>query len=211
MSGIFASQGAAELTTAAVLVLSAGLSAAMSVRCLKRRNRPLLFWSAGLWLFTFGALLELMFAGNIYSSFAAKAYLLVAAVLVGTLALGSIQLSKSSRIRKGYYLFFILSSAFLVYSLLTTSVGNLLVDYVVAAPIPAQIILASSVITLPAAAVLVVFAYKSYKARRDPRFLSIIVGVIAVSAAGGLYIVQYPSFLYVAEVAGILLLWYGFL
>lgn len=112
MSGIFASQGAAELTTAAVLVLSAGLSAAMSVRCLKRRNRPLLFWSAGLWLFTFGALLELMFAGNIYSSFAAKAYLLVAAVLVGTLALGSIQLSKSSRIRKGYYLFFILPQLF---------------------------------------------------------------------------------------------------
>lgn len=208
--GVLASQSAAELTTLVTLLFSLGLSVAISVRYARRRNSSMMFWSIGLWLFTFGALLELMFAVDVYSEGLAKLYLLVVAVLVEFLALGSIQFSRSVRIRNWYYLFVILSTVFMAYSLLVTSVSNMVVNYVVAVSPPMLVIVASSLMTIPASIILVVFAYKAYKARKDPRLLSIIAGVIIVGIAGGLYIAQYPSFLYIAEVAGILLLWYGF-
>jgi hypothetical protein len=50
----------------------------------------------------------------------------------------------------------------------------------------------------------------SYRKTRNKKLLSIIAGVIVVSIAGTLYIVAFPAFLYYAELAGIALLWLGF-
>ncbi|MDE1870492.1 MAG: hypothetical protein KGH71_05965, partial [Candidatus Micrarchaeota archaeon] len=64
--------------------------------------------------------------------------------------------------------------------------------------------------TFPAATVLVIVAAMGYRRTRSLKMVSIIAGVVVVSVAGTLYIASFPSFLYYAEFAGMLLLWMGF-
>ena len=207
---IFASQLSAILTSLITLLLSVGLSVTITKRYIIKRHASLIFWASGLWLFSIGVLMELIFAFGAYSDGMMKAYLLIVAVLVELLALGSVQLARSKLIKQVYYAFVIASTAFLTYSVLESSMNSMIVDYVVAGQPPALITIASTLVTVPAAIMLVAFAYVSYRARKDIRMLSIIAGVIVVSISGALYVVQYPAFLYLAEVIGIGLLWYGF-
>ncbi len=207
---ILTTQAAAEATTIITFILTLGLAIIITKRYLKKRSASLLFWSLGIWLFTTGVLLEIIFAFGAYSAILMNAYLLVVALIVEVLALGSMQLIKSIRIKRAYYAFAILSTMLLIYSLSVTNPGNLITEYVVGG-IPSNfVLLTSSIITFPAAIILAVVAYKGYRKTHDRRMLSIIAGVVIVSIAGTLYIIQYPAFLYIAEFAGILLLWYGF-
>ncbi len=98
----------------------------------------------------------------------------------------------------------------MVYSLCVSNIGNILINYVVYAPLPSLVIIASSTVTFPAAAVIIAVAALSYKSTKSRKMLSIITGVVIVSIAGTLYIAAYPEFLYYAEFVGILLLWLGF-
>ncbi len=77
-------------------------------------------------------------------------------------------------------------------------------------PLPLSVVITSSIVTFPAAAILIIVAGISYYRGHDKKMLSIILGTIIVSIAGTLYIVQFPAFLYYAEFIGIVLLWLGF-
>ncbi len=169
-----------------------------------------MFWSLGMWAFTIGVLLEIVFASGIYSGFLISTYLFLVALLVNLLALGSMQLVKSANAKRAYYAFSVVSLAFLAYSLLASKIPNLMYNYIVYGPLPLLAVISSSVITFPAAAILVIVALLSYLKRKDYRNVSIIAGVVIVSIAGTLYIAAFPSFLYIAEFIGILLLWIGF-
>ncbi|MDE1834018.1 MAG: hypothetical protein KGH64_01635, partial [Candidatus Micrarchaeota archaeon] len=151
------------------------------------------------------------FAVGIYSGLLIKLYLILVAILVELLALGSIQLIKSVKLKRFYYVFVVISTLLLIYFTAVTDMGNLIQYYVVWNPPPLSVILLSSLITFPAAIVIAGIALKGFLQRRSYKLLSIIIGVIEVSIAGTLYIVAYPAFLYIAEVLGILLLWYGFI
>ena len=131
-------------------------------------------------------------------------------MLVELLALGSMQLVKNRNAKKVYNVFVILSTLLLAYSLMISNIGNIITDYVVFGLLPISVVITSSIITFPAAIILIAVAVKSYLVKRSSKLLSIIAGVIIVSIAGTLYIVQYPAFLYIAEFVGILALWYGF-
>ncbi|MGD0511551.1 MAG: hypothetical protein ABSA33_06990, partial [Candidatus Micrarchaeaceae archaeon] len=95
-------------------------------------------------------------------------------------------------------------------SLVATKVTNFIVNYIAYGNPPLLVIYSSSIVTFPAAAILITVALKSYLKTKSYRMLSIIIGVVIVSIAGTLYIVQFPSLLYAAEFIGILLLWVGF-
>ncbi len=209
-AGILTSQLSAILTSTITLLLSVGLSITITRRYIIKRHASLAFWASGLWLFSIGVLMELIFAFGAYSGVMMKTYLLIVAVLVELLALGSLQLAKPRPIKLAYYVFILASTVFLIYSVLESSMTNMIVDYVVAGQPPVLVTIASTIVTVPAAIVLVASAYVSYRAKKDVRMLSIIAGVVVVSVSGALYIVQYPSFLYIAEVVGVGLLWYGF-
>ncbi len=208
---ILTSQFAVEATVIITLLLTLGLAAVISQRYLKKRSLSLLFWSSGIWLFVIGMFQELLFAVGVYSSLLINSYLFIVALLVEALALGSIQLVKSNNIRNGYYVFVVLSTLLLAYSLVASPVGNIITDWIVYGNLPLFVALTSSLVTFPAAIVLAGVAIKGYLKTRSRKLLSIITGVIIVSIAGTLYIVQYPAFLYIAEFVGILALWYGFI
>ena len=204
-------QEVVEFSTVSIFVLAAILAAFLTQNYLQRHSRSYLFWSIGLWLFALSVLEELLFSAGYFGESLIKSYLGLAALLVEFLALGSIQLVKSSRVRTAYYAFCIVSTVALGFFLGSETIGeSIIVNYVVSGVPPLSIVTISSVITFPAAIVLVLMAALSYRKTKSPKMLSIIAGVVIVAIAGSLYIAQFPAFLYYSEFIGILLLWLGF-
>ncbi len=211
MLELLTSQLAVQATTIIILLLSVGLAVVITRKCIAKPSRPLMLWSIGLWLFVLGVLIEVVFAYNAYSEFLIASYLFVVALLVEFLAMGSMQLVDSHRLRLAYYAYNAVFTLLLLYSLVASHIGYILTEYVVFGNLPYWVAIWSAFITFPAALVLVIVAAKSYIKKRSNKLLSIIVGVIVVSVAGTLYLVQYPAFLYLSEFVGILCLWYGFI
>ncbi len=197
-------------STVVIFILSSVLAAYMTKDYLRKKTLSPLFWSIGLWLFALGVALESFFAAGVYSEFLIGMYLFIVAALVNSLAIGSIMLIKNKAIKTIYYIFSVVSLAFLLISVFTSRIGNVMITYVVAGVLPLSVITSSSLVTGPAAVILVVVALKSYLSTKDKKMLSIIAGVVVVSVAGGLYIAAFPAFLYYSEFIGVLLLWIGF-
>lgn len=211
MTGLLASRAFVESSTVLILVLTAALAALMTARYSRKRSMPLLFWSTGMWAFTIGVLLEVLFAMGIYSELLISIYLFIVVIVVESLALGSMQLVKAKRLRQSYYIYSAISTMLLAYSLYISSIGNIIVSHIVFGVLPIPVVVASSIVTFPAAAILIAVAAISYMRRHSYKMLSIIAGVIVVSVAGTLYIAAIPVFLYYSEFIGILLLWMGFI
>ena len=208
---ILTTQLSVEVTTVVTFVLTLALAAVMTQRYLSKKARSLMFWCAAVWIFAVAVFLEILFAYGLNSEPLISAYLLLVAILVELLALGSMELIKSKRARELYGAFAVLSTILLIYSLSASRMGNMLTDYIVYGNLPLSVAITSSLITFPAAAIIVAIAAKSYLVRRSNKLLSIIAGVVIVSVAGTLYIVQFPALLYISEFIGILALWYGFI
>ena len=204
------SQTTVEISTVIIFVLSAVLAAYLTLNYLQNRRRSSLFWSAGMWVFAISVLFETIFAFGPYNQLSIASYLFLVALLVNLLALGSMELIKSYRLRLSYYVFSIASLSLLAYSLISTSIGNLMITYVVAGLTPVFVTISSSIVVFPAAVILVTIAALSYRKTHNYKMLSIIAGVVVVSIAGTLYIAAFPALLYYSELIGIVLLWFGF-
>ena len=199
-----------EVSTLVIFAFTAILAGYLTKNYLRGRRRSTLFWSIGLWLFAIGVILETAFAFGAYDALLIDVYLFIVALLVNSLALGSMELLGNSRLKTYYYVFSAVTLTALAFSLAFTSPGDLLLNYVVAVPLPMLTTITSSFVTFPAAVILVVIAAKSFMKTRSKKMLSIIAGVVVVSIAGSLYIAAFPAFLYYSEFIGIVLLWLGF-
>ncbi len=204
-------QSIVGISVIAILLLSAALAAYITRVWLRKRTKPYLYWSIGMWLFAIDVLLELFFAYGTYTQFLIKFYLFTVALIVLFLSLGSLELTSWKRTKLCYIAFAVAASLLLLYSLMASSIGNIITEYIVFGNLPLIVILASSIVTFPAAIVLVLVAGLSYRRKRSNKMLSIIAGTVIVSIAGTLYIASYPEFLYLSEFLGILLLWIGFI
>ena len=211
MAGIFASQAFVEFSTLLILVLTLGLAIIMSYRYVRKHSKPLLYWSTGMWFFAIGVLLEVIFAFGIYSEFLIALYLFIVVMVVESLAIGSMQLIKSIKLKSSYYIYSIITTVLLAYSLYASNIGNVITNHIVFGALPIFIVITSSIVTFPAAAILIAIAAISYLHRHSAKMLGIIAGVVVVSIAGTLYIAAIPAFLYYSEFIGILLLWLGFI
>lgn len=203
-------QAEALSITTVTFVLSVALALYMTQKYRKSRKRNLLLWSAGMQAFAVGVFLEVVFALGVTTNFLTSFYLFLVAVIVELLALGSIQLVKSKAIKKAYYAFCIITTLLLLYSVVISDTSKFVVNYVAWGVPPLLITAFSTLITIPASIMLVAVAILSYLKTRNRKLLSIIAGVVFVVIAGTLYIVSFPSLLYISEFVGILLLWYGF-
>jgi len=198
------------VSTLAITLLSAWLAVLLYSNYREKKNLSYAFWSAGLALFAIGTLLEAIFAYGIYSQLLAKFYLFVVALLVVLLGEGSALAVKNKIVTYAYTIFVVAASLFMLYALAVSTIGNIIVNYVVYGALPIYVVVASSIATFPAVIMIIAAAVISYRHTRNVKMLSIIAGVIIVSIAGTLYIVQFPVLLYYAEAVGIALLWLGF-
>jgi hypothetical protein len=186
------------------------LARKLIVKYAKTRVSSYLLWGIGMWLFGLAAFLEAEFALGIYSAALIDFYLFIVVVLVQFLSFGSVELVKTMSYRKAYYAFSIAIAALVLLSVAFTAPGDLMQNYVVTGAPGLAVIITSTIATSAASVVLVVTAVKSYIAKRNPRMLSIIAGVVIVAAAGSFYIAAVPEFLYYSEFIGMVLLWLGF-
>lgn len=198
------------VSIAIILILSAILSIFLTTTYLAKKTSSYASWSIGLWLFTFAVLEEFLFSFGIYSQFLIRSYLAAVAILVQVLAIGSLQLFGQRRPLVAYYVYSATVTIVLFAALYTATVGDIISSYVVYGGLPLAVMISSSLVTFPAAAILVAVAAISFHKTHNWKMISIIAGVVVVSIAGTLYIAKFPVFLYYAEFGGILLLWAGF-
>ncbi len=196
--------------TSVVFILSLGLTVVMGLKAVKVKSRSLQFWFSGMVVFTLSVLLEIIFALGYYPSFLLKSYLFLVAAIVELLALGSVSITRNGRNTMVYSIYVLITSVFLIYTLASGTLGKMIISHVFFGALPILVTVASSLITFPAAVIILVKAALDFRKSHSPSMVSIIVGVIVVSVAGTLYITGFPSFLYLAEFIGIFLLWFGF-
>ncbi len=198
-------------TVVFVTIASFFLAMFMTKNYLSSRGKSQLFWSFGLWLFFVDALLEIVFAVGIKGQGLFDLYLFTVAVLVQLLSLGSLFLLKNALYNKAYSAFSVVFDAVLAISLILFPTGNILIGGVVAGVLPIAVVVSSSIISFPAAIILIATALISFRKTSNKKMISIIAGTVIVSAAGSLYIAYFPETLYYSELLGIVFLWAGFI
>lgn len=197
------------------LFVLSGAALALAVLVLLRfradRQACHLYWGVGLFLFFLTLVEEATLDLGVWSQPLIQSYLILVAVLVGILSLGSAELSLAGRWRTAYFGYIgATSAALVVVGLLVPVPTSIISSGVVSGLPPPSVDLLSSLITFPAATLLVVSSvYGAFKRHRWS-LLFIAAGTLVVSAAGTLYLVQLPATLYYAEFVGILLLFLGF-
>ena len=202
------------LIAASLAVLSAvafALALMVFLRFYRERQACHLYWSVGLFLVFVTLAQEVPLYVGIWSEPLIQSYLILVAVLVGVLSLGSAELSLSGRWRTLWFGYMgAMSVALVVCGLIVSVPSSVVVDGVVSGLPPPVIEVLSSLITFPAAALL--FVSSLYGAIRQHRLnlLYIAAGTAVISAAGALYLVSFPATLYYAEFVGVVLLFLGF-
>ena len=186
------------------------LSSRLLIKYRKTKLNSYLFWGLGISLFGAAALLEVIFALNIYSTILIDLYLFIVVLVVQFLSIGSMQMVKEKMYRYIYYLFSAAIALLAFLSIVYTNQGYLIQNYVVAGLPTISVIITSTIATVASSIVIVALAILSYLKKRSNKMLSIIAGVVVVACAGTLYIASFPELLYYAEFLGTLLLWFGF-
>ena len=200
---------AASLVVLSIIAL--GLAALVLRRYWLERRVCYLYWGLGLFLFFVTLVEEAVLDFGVWSQPLIQSYLVLVAVLVGILSMGSAEISLARRWRWPYYGYLGVTSVALAVVGFTTSISTgIISDGVVSGLPPASIDLISSLITFPAAVLLVVSALYGVVKYRRYHLLYIAIGTGVISAAGTLYLVSFPATLYYAEFLGILLLFLGF-
>jgi hypothetical protein len=187
------------------------LSVLVLARFHRDRQRCHLYWGAGLAL-VFVTLVEeaALFVG-VWSQLLVQSYLVLVGVLVGILSLGSAELSLSGRWKPVWFGYIALTSAALAaVGFLSPASPSIVVAGVVSGIPSTPVVIASSLVTYPAAGLLI--ASSLYGALRGKRLqlLYITFGTVIIAAAGSLYLVAFPVSLYYAEFVGVALLFLGF-
>ena len=187
----------------------------LSVIVLRRYRREHqvwhLYWGVGLFLFFVTLVQEAVLDLGVWSQLLIQSYLILVAVLVGILSLGSAQLSLHGRWRSVYFGYIGATSVVLVVvGFLVTVPASIVAQGVVSGVPPTSITVLSSLVTVPAALLLILSSLYGVVRQRRYHLLYIAVGTAVISAAGALYLVSFPATLYYAEFVGMLLLFLGF-
>ncbi|HEV2316646.1 MAG TPA: hypothetical protein VGV89_03625 [Thermoplasmata archaeon] len=203
-----------ELVLLSLVVLSAltfVLGGFETRRWLSFRRRSELYWSVGLVLVGITLAQEAaVYAGYDAGPFLAFYFLLVA-LLVGILSLGSAELAFGPRWRRVYAAYLAAASALVAYFCFAGPISAQVVTAGVVTGSPGVgVIVASSLVTFPAAAIMAGGAILGVVRGRRWNLAYIAAGILVISAAGSLYIASFPVTLYYAEFAGVLLLFFGF-
>ncbi|HTW77747.1 MAG TPA: hypothetical protein VMG14_08320 [Thermoplasmata archaeon] len=201
----------------AIAVSLLGLTAllvVLSVRALVRfrtsRSQSQVMWGAGLALAAAAMGVEsVVFLGSV-SSGILQAYVFLSAAIVGVLSLGATRILGSPRVERAYTAYMLaacgLVAAACAISPLPTSMvtGGIIVGNP-----PIDLIVLSSLVTVPATIVLLTATAVSLRRSRRWQTLLMAAGAIILGAGGTLYIASFPIALYYAEFIGILLLFLG--
>lgn len=197
------------------LVVLAGVALTLGTAEFRRYRaqhlRAHLFWSVGLGLVALTLGEEAAFLAGVDSPLLLGSYLFLVAFLVGVLSLGSAEAGLSGRGRIVYFGYVAAASAATLVACLTEPVSSsLLNNGIVTGNPPTGIVVASTLLTVPAAVLMAATSLWTARRLQRWRLAWIALGIIVISVAGGLYIASVPETLYYAEFLGVVFLYLGF-
>ena len=200
------------LISIGVLALLAALLGVVEWRRYSAQGaRSHLYWAVGLLLVFFTLFEEVIFYAGYWTSGLLSSYFFLVALLVGILSFGSAENGLPAKWRRVYMAYVTGATAVTAFFCLTTTVsGSVLSQGVVTGNPSLGIVLSSTALTVPAAALMAGLALLGVYRNRVWRLAYIAAGILVISAAGGLYIVSVPVTLYYAEFIGVFLLYVGF-
>jgi len=197
-----------------IVVLSAValvLSGMVLAKYRSGRSLAHLFWGVGIVLVGLTLAEEAGLYFGLWSQLLIRSYFVLVALLVGILSLGSAEISLSGRWRSAWFAYVGLGGvASIVVGAITTVSPSVLRAGVVWGSPPLALVLASTVLTVPSALLLIVSSAYGAVRQHRPRLLYVTVGTAVIALSGSLYIVSFPVALYYAEFLGVLLLFLGF-
>jgi len=204
-----------SLGLAATVVGEALISLALTVLVLRRyylhRQISHLYWGVGLALVAFTMAQEAVFYVGVWSTPFAQAYLVLVALLVGILSLGSAELSLRGWARSLWFCFMgVAGVALAVVGVVYPPSNSIVVSGVVTGLPPLPVLVLSSLVTFPASVLLVGASIYGAVWQKRYHLLFVAAGTAVIAAAGSLYLVSFPLSLYYAEFAGAVLLFFGF-
>jgi len=205
----------AELVLIATsLALLTTLLFVLSVRALAKyrenRSRSQLMWGGGLSIATAAMAVESVVYLGVVSSPLLQAYVFFSAAIVGVLSLGATKILRSPRVER-VYTWYIAATCGLVAvaSALTPLPDSMVTGGIISGNPPLDLILLSSLVTVPATVVLLTATALSLRRSWRWQTLLMAAGAVILGAGGALYIASFPIALYYAEFIGILLLFLG--
>ncbi len=172
------------------------------------------FWGMGVFLVFVTIMQEAIIYFGYWSEFFIQTYIFLIALLVGLISIGSVLLLKSKIYRYIWIVYVTLASLvtfYYSYTLLVPQsivVNGVIINNVV---LPVMDVVASSLLTIPAACVIIILALASFIKNKSYQPLLIALGVVIITIAGTLYIVNFPVLLYYAQFIGIVVLFFGFI
>ncbi len=191
-----------------------GLLTALAIRGLLHyrttRSRPQLMWGAGLALAAAAMAVEaIVFVGFVDSGIL-QAYVFLSAAIVGVLSLGATRILRRPQLER-LYTWYTLATCGIVgvaSAAVPLPVSMAQAGIIVGNP-PIDLILLSSLVTVPAT--LVLLSATVISLRRSHRWQSLLMaaGAVVLGAGGTLYIASFPIALYYAEFLGIVMLFLG--
>ncbi len=188
------------------------LLAAFLLRKYARGRRvSYLYWGSGILLIFVTLAEEAALYSGVWSQPLIRSYLVLVALLVGILSLGSAELSLRGRWKVLWFGYIgVTGVAVTVVGILTSVPSSVLYEGVVWGLPPMAIVVASSLMTIPGAMLLILASLYGAWTQKRWELLYITVGTIVISVSGSLYIVSFPTTLYFAEFVGVVLLFLGF-
>lgn len=196
---------------AALSVVALILAALVIVRFHRGHQLFHLYWGVGLLLVFVSIAIEAVVYLGVWSQALVQTYFVITAVLVGILSLGSAELALRGRWKLAWFGYIGLTSVAVVALgfLYSVSAGVVVNGVISGAPSP-MVVVVSTLVTVPAAALLIVTS--AYGAIRQHRYhlYYITAGTIVFSIAGALYVATFPVSLYYADFVGVALLFLGF-
>lgn len=205
---------AAIILTAISTVVSLAFSISVLRQFMCRRKIHQLVWSAGLFLFAASTMLE--FLSEIYGWSIAmyKLYYLLIALLVAVLGLGTAYLLGNRIAGHAFALYIFAIALFMAYSIAYAHVDaeKLTAGQTVAgSAMQGSVRLLSPLLTVPGAVSLIGGALYSWYRTKTTYNIFIGAGALMVAGAGALARFGIEEMLYVAELAGIAVMYIGFI
>ena len=169
-----------------------------------------LAWGAGLGFAAAAMGVEAAVFLGVVTPVLLQAYVFFSAAIVGVLSLGAVHVFHQRRLRTGYAVYQFITTAVVGIASFATSVPTGMVSGGIITGNPSVLLLIlSSLVTVPATAVLLVASAIALKRNRRWQTLLLISGALILGAGGALYVASFPVALYYAEFSGIVLLFFG--
>jgi hypothetical protein len=191
------------------LVLAA-LSARGFLRFVRDNNRHQVMWAVGLALGTVATSLELIAYVGYVDLLLLQTYVFCSAAIVGVLSLGGVR-AFHHRVATRAYVAYIGATLATVaaFSFTADLPASMVSGGVISGNPPLLLLVLSSLVTVPATAVLLWACVRSLRKNFRWKGLLMISGACVLGAGGAFYIASFPVVLYYAEFVGIVLLFFG--